>query len=525
MAGTTSGTRTNQTSVPVLEEQSRALMQAVPDLVFLLGLDGTYIDIFSAASEDLFLPRDQLIGRTVLDVLPSPVGEDCISAISELKTPSDVSSFSYELQIDGNTRWFEGRVALCDAETVIVLVRDFTEQRLSERGLLEANRALNRRNQQLRRLEQELTRVQQRERQRMAHIVHDNLQQLIVGAKLNVATITSRISREEDRETTKMVVEALDEAIRQSQMLASDLCPPILYEGSLEQSLEWIRNHVARLYGLKVIVTIDADSPIELSESIRFTVFNAIQELLLNVVKHAGATEAFISVSRCEEDHIMVTVKDEGQGFSPLTGELGDNEAGGFGLFTLHERISWFGGNVEINSKPGEGCSVTLDLPVDCEDEHTMLPQSKDTSTDSLFSDSSGASFVYDTRGHGNIRVLLADDHAVLRDGLVRTLLQDPSISIVGEAPDGETAVTLASNVRPDVILMDVMMPGMGGAEATKLIKQANPEIHVIALSMYEEHEKGSEMKEAGASAFITKKNAASTIIDVIHTCYSDGRV
>ena len=116
----------NHPIIPVLEEQSRALMQAVPDLVFLLGLDGTYIDIFSAASEDLFLPREKLVGLTVLEVLPPPVGEDCMDAIRKLKTPSDVSSFSYELPIDGKPRWFEGRVALCGADTVIVLVRDFT---------------------------------------------------------------------------------------------------------------------------------------------------------------------------------------------------------------------------------------------------------------------------------------------------------------------------------------------------------------------------------------------------------------
>lgn len=95
-------------AIPVIEEQGRALMQAVPDLVFLLGLDGRYIDIFSAADEDLFLPREQLIGRTVLEVLPPPVGEDCMAAIGALSSPKDVSSFSYELQIGGSPRWFEG---------------------------------------------------------------------------------------------------------------------------------------------------------------------------------------------------------------------------------------------------------------------------------------------------------------------------------------------------------------------------------------------------------------------------------
>ena len=167
--------------------------------MFLLGLDGSYIDIFSAADEDLFLPREDLIGQTVLDVLPSPVGEDCMAAIGRLGSPRDVSSFSYELQIDGRPRWFEGRVAPCGEETVIVLVRDFTEQRLTEQKVREANRALQRRAQQLQQLEQEFIRVEQRERRRMAQLLHDNLQQLLVGAKFNLSLLADGVSSSKNR--------------------------------------------------------------------------------------------------------------------------------------------------------------------------------------------------------------------------------------------------------------------------------------------------------------------------------------
>lgn len=89
-------------AIPIIEEKGLALMQAVPDLVFLLGLEDSYIDIFSAADEDLFLPREQLSGRSVLEVLPSPVGEGCMAALGNLTSPRDVSSFSYELLIGGD---------------------------------------------------------------------------------------------------------------------------------------------------------------------------------------------------------------------------------------------------------------------------------------------------------------------------------------------------------------------------------------------------------------------------------------
>lgn len=511
--------QTSLREVPVIEEQSRALMQAVPDLVFLLGLDGRYIDIFSAAAEDLFLPREDLIGQTVLDVLPSPVGDDCMEAIHKLKSSPDVSSFSYELAIDGSPRWFEGRVALCGANTVIVLVRDFTEQRVAERDLREANRILQRRNQQLQRLEQELTRVEQRERQRMAHLLHDNLQQLLVGAKLNVSFLAGNMAAGDDHDTAKEVLKALTEAISQARMLASDLCPPIFYEGSLEQSLEWIRNHVARLYGLDVTVSFDTFDNIELAEPTRFTVLNSIQELLLNTVKHAGVREASIVISILSDDLIAIIVRDDGQGFSPTTIDQEDLGSRGFGLFSLQERVSWLGGSVDIKSQPGNGCMVTLNIPVKVDGDHSIKSSRTISSPNSLTDDLSLTPSTYNLPVDGTIRVLLADDHSVLREGLIKILSQDSTISIVGEAANGESAVELAAKLKPDVILMDVMMPGMGGAEATRSIKHTNPNIQVIALSMYEEHERGSEMKEAGASAFITKRKAASTVVDIIHTC------
>lgn len=519
MAESYTGNQPDQREVLVLEEQARALMQAVPDLVFLLGIDGSYIDIFSAAAEDLFVPREQLIGRTVLDVLPPPIGEDCMDAIRKLTSPRDVNSFSYELPINGQPRWFEGRVALCGTDTVIVLVRDFTEQRLAELNLRDANSALRRRAQQLQRLEQELTRVEQRERRRMAHMLHDNLQQLLVGAKFGVSILADHVTEDEDRDCAKEVIEVLNEAIHQSRMLTADLCPPILYEGSLVQSLEWIRNHVARLHGLDVNVSIDKTcSNSELTDSVRFTIFNAIQELLLNIVKHADVTKASISVSTISPDRITVIVCDDGQGFSPSMIEQTDNDAGGFGLFTLQERVSWLGGSVDIKSQPGAGCTVTLSLPVE---DKTDLPDRSSVAISTSKSSTApepSTPTTYRVRGEGAIRVLLADDHAVLREGLIRILLQDSSFSIVGEASDGKAAVELAAKLTPDVVLIDVMMPGIGGAEATRIIRQANPSIKVIALSMYEERERGAEMREAGAIDYITKNQAAFTVADAIRS-------
>lgn len=514
--------RADQKKIPFIEEQGRALMQAVPDLVFLLGLDGSYIDIFSAADEDLFLPREELIGRTVLEVLPSPVGEDCMAAIGRLDSPRDVSSFSYELQIDGRPRWFEGRVALCGEETVIVLVRDFTEQRLAEQNLREANRALQRRAQQLQQMEQEFTRVEQRERRRMAQLLHDNLQQLLVGAKFNLSLLADGVSSSKNREGVQEIMEIIDEAISHSRALTTELYPTFLYEGSLEQSFGWIKRDAARLHGLDVNVTLPPEGRLVLADSMRFTVFNAIRELLFNVAKHAGVGQAEIEVKQIADRRFAVTVSDQGRGFDVQVGSRLEANLDKFGLISLRERIANLGGSVDISSRPGAGCTVTLHLPIqeeerpagglDADDKelpHHAEPQGPAPSGE---------------RAEGSIGVLLVDDHSLIRVGLARLLKEDSSITIVGEAEDGETAVELASRLRPDVVLMDVSMPGLGGVEATRAIKRANPEIEVIALSMHEEQELGSEIRDAGASDYVNKSQAASRIGDAVRACYAKKR-
>jgi len=107
-----------------------------------------------------------------------------------------------------------------------------------------------------------------------------------------------------------------------------------------------------------------------------------------------------------------------------------------------------------------------------------------------------------------SIRILLADDHRILREGLRSLLAQQPDFSVVGEAADGQQAVALARDLRPDLIIMDVVMPGMDGVEATRTIRAEVPHSKIIALSMHSDRRFVSEMVRAGALGYLVKDSA-----------------
>ena len=114
------------------------------------------------------------------------------------------------------------------------------------------------------------------------------------------------------------------------------------------------------------------------------------------------------------------------------------------------------------------------------------------------------------------VRVLIADDHTIVRSG-VRLLLQaEPDIEVVGEALNGDEAVALAASLRPDVVLMDIAMPGMGGLEATRQIKARFPEMHVLVLTMHRSDEYFFEMLKAGASGYVLKGAETNELIGAI---------
>ena len=117
-----------------------------------------------------------------------------------------------------------------------------------------------------------------------------------------------------------------------------------------------------------------------------------------------------------------------------------------------------------------------------------------------------------------SIRVLLADDHQMLRVGISTLIGQDPAIQIVGEAADGATAVELARRLQPDVVLMDIQMPGLNGVEATRRIVREMSDVKVIMLTMYKEENQGLEALRVGAMGYLHKDANAAELLDTVRS-------
>ena len=122
---------------------------------------------------------------------------------------------------------------------------------------------------------------------------------------------------------------------------------------------------------------------------------------------------------------------------------------------------------------------------------------------------------------NSKIRILIADDHTLLRTGICAILEDEPDMQIVGEASDGREAVRLASQLKPHVMLMDIAMPLLNGLEATRQIKREHPEINILVLTMYDNEEYFRQMLEVGASGYIIKRAAASELVSAIRAVYN----
>jgi signal transduction histidine kinase/ActR/RegA family two-component response regulator len=430
---------------------------------------------------------------------------------------------------DGSRRWLRDRGKVISAASGRYFMTgaavDVTELKVAEERLMALNETLEQRvaertavaerqSAQLRKLAAELTQAEQRERRRLAQILHDDLQQLLVAAKLTLESVRARITEQRLRESIHQVQELLSQSVEASRSLTVALSPPILYDGGLVPALEWLARWMQEKHGLQVEVHADPGAEPE-SEETQVFLFQAVRELLFNVVKHGSVDRAEVFAEPVGPDELCIMVKDDGNGFDPVVLEE-TADAPGFGLFSIRERLENMGGRFEVETAPGRGVQIQLYAPLGRREQAELELESAPSEGEADGRVFDAASVDSAPAGEGRIRVLLVDDHRILRMGLASLLRSEADIEVVGEAVDGQMAIEMSRELRPDVVVMDITMPRMNGIDATRRILAEAPSVRVIGMSMHEQDDMANAMRSAGAVAYLTKGCPSDELCQVI---------
>jgi CheY-like chemotaxis protein/anti-sigma regulatory factor (Ser/Thr protein kinase) len=296
------------------------------------------------------------------------------------------------------------------------------------------------------------------------------------------------------------------------------LNPPVLDELGLPSALTWLAKQMP-LHGLMVDVRL-AQEQVTLPDDQAVLLFQSVRELLINVAKHAGTDRATVTLKVDPEQDLRIEVQDHGRGFDPIAME-GKSENGHFGLFSVRERMQAMGGSLDVKSRPGDGTTITMVLPLaKAKSGEPAMPfreegvaAARQLSEQSVFQIPHAP---YHPPPGNTIRLLLVDDHTMVRQGLRSLLESYEDVEIVGEGSNGEEAIELVEQLRPALVVMDINMPKKNGIEATARIKARWPETVVIGLSVQAGEEARRAIVNAGGSVLLTKEAAVDELYRTI---------
>nr|WP_320192036.1 MASE3 domain-containing protein [uncultured Desulfobacter sp.] len=476
------------------------------------GADALYEDQLMVFPDEGMLLRRDGTGLPIEESV-NPVTNENGEVIGLVLIFRDITMWKqFQKQLQEANELLEEKVAertLTLHQTVEHLQKEIEQRTKADARNQEADQELQSRATQLRALAGKLTMAEQAERRRVAKVLHDGIQQYMAAAKLHLSGLERKIEDPQLSGMARKIEETIGTCIQMARSLSADLSPPALYRGGLISGLRWLAGRMQERHGFQVTVKSEMEN-IALAEDIMLLVFESVRELLFNSVKHSGTFEAQVKLEKNEKRQLCLCVADEGNGFDPSEISISENMQQGFGLFSIQERINLIGGTFEINSKPGHGSRFNIFLPY--EKEAGQLTEN-DASTNSLTPSVANIDSQFSKK---DIRVLLADDHAIFRKGVFQSLKETAGIKVVGQAHDGLEIVELAEELRPDVILMDINMPGIDGIEATHRIYQAHPDIKILALSMYEKKDYARDMISAGAVDFISKESSSAEMVAAI---------
>ena len=244
-----------------------------------------------------------------------------------------------------------------DLVTQLANLNETLEQRVAKRTAEAVEQA-----QKLRLLSAELSLAEEAERRRIGEMLHEDLQQLLVAARMQLAALCRTQDAGRREPIAREIADVIERSFQLTRSLSVELAPPVLYEHGLAAALEWLSAETRKNYNIEVTVEADCSANPKAAD-VRIFLFRAVRELLLNSAKHAGGSAVHITMQHRRPDKVRIIVADDGPGFDPNS--LDDKRTGSqtVGLLNIRERVSSFGGEFHINSGPKRGTRITLSLP------------------------------------------------------------------------------------------------------------------------------------------------------------------
>jgi len=344
------------------ETRYRTLLENLPQKIFLKDRNSVYVSCNENYARDLKIRAEEIAGKTDYDFYPRELAEKHRADDGRI-----VKSGKTE---DINERYIQnGREVIVhtvktpvrdkegDVTGILGIFWDITAQRRAQKKLLAYQK-------RLRDLASEMSLTEERERRRIAIELHDQVTQNLILFKINLGELRGKDLPGELIKPLDEIYKRLDQIIGDMRSLTFDLGSPTLYELGLEAAVrECLSEEVQQKHGIKTEFEDDA-RPKPLDNDVCALLYRAVHELLINVVKHAQAEHVKVSISR-DDDNVKICVGDDGIGFEPSLNDSGyGHRVGGFGLFSIRERLSYFGGTVEVDSELDRGTRVTLTIPI-----------------------------------------------------------------------------------------------------------------------------------------------------------------
>ncbi len=337
--------------------------------------------------------------------------------------------------------------------------------------------------------------AQEQERLRLARELHDETGQSLTAALLELKEIEPFV-HDDSRHRLRLLRGQLEGIGKTMHRIAWELRPASLDELGLANALANYVSEWSSQYGIEADFHCADENIDELPDNIRTTIYRITQEGLTNVAKHAlGATSVSVVIERVEQS-IRLVIDDDGRGFDTAQSISTVAQSGGLGLAGMRERLALVGGNLDIESELGSGTTLFARIPLA---DARQRPSPVRT------------------------RVILADDHPIVLNGLRNLIRAEPDLDLVGEAATGRAALRLVHEKGADIVVADVSMPDMNGIVLSRRLAEEAPAVRLLVLTLHEERAFVKQALDAGARGYVLKRSAAEILIQAIRAVVTGG--